>query len=134
PDFTLPDLENKPRQVSEWDGKLIVINFWATWCPPCREEIPIFIALQEEFADRGLQFIGIALQDADEVRDFVAETGMNYPVLTGYREVIKIAESLGNDIGALPYTVIINRDGVIEFTRAGPMDEPAIRDTLSRYL
>ncbi len=134
PDFSLPDLEGEMRSLNEWDGKLIVINFWATWCPPCREEIPVFMELQEEFADRGLQFLGIALQEAEEVRDYVNETGMNYPVLTGYREVIKIAAALGNYMGALPYTVVINREGVIEFVKAGPLDLETARSTLLQYL
>lgn len=134
PDFSLPDLEGQMRSLDEWDGKLIVINFWATWCPPCREEIPVFMELQEEFADRGLQFLGIALQEAEEVRDYVNEMGMNYPVLTGYREVIKIAAALGNYMGALPYTVVINREGVIEFVKAGPVDLDTARSTLLQYL
>ncbi|MCG8324546.1 MAG: TlpA family protein disulfide reductase [Thiotrichales bacterium] len=134
PDFSLPDLELRLRTMSEWDGKLIVLNFWATWCPPCREEIPVFISLQEEYAEQGLQFIGIALQDADEVREYVREMGMNYPVLTGYREVIALAEALGNTLGALPYTVIIDRDGTVTFTRAGPLDEAAARAAIAAYL
>ncbi len=134
PDFTLPDLDGQARQIAEWDGKLIVINFWATWCPPCREEIPVFMAMQAEYADRGLQFIGIALQDAEEVRDYVAETGINYPVLAGYREVVRIARALGNHMGALPYTVIINRNGTVEYTHTGPLDEAAARSAVARFL
>ncbi len=134
PDFVLPDLQAESRQMSEWDGKLVVINFWATWCPPCREEIPYFITLQSEYAEQGLQFIGIALQEADEVRDYAAKMKMNYPILTGYREVIKIAEALGNDVNALPYTVVIDQDGVVVFTRAGPIDEASLRRVLEPYL
>lgn len=134
PDFSLPDLQGETRSIAEWDGKLLVINFWATWCPPCLEEIPVFVSLQEEYRSQGLQFLGIALQDAEEVRDFVAETAMNYPVLTGYREVIKIASTLGNHMGALPYTVIVNREGVVKFIHAGPLDLDAARTTILNYL
>jgi len=134
PEFTLPDLDNQLRQLTEWQGKLIVINFWATWCPPCREEIPVFMALQDEHAGQGLQFIGIALQEADEVREYVAAMGINYPVLSGYREVIKLSEALGNYMGALPYTVIINRDGMVVFARAGPLDEATARSVIEAYL
>lgn len=134
PDFTLPDLDKQPRQLTEWQGKLIVINFWATWCPPCRDEIPVFMVLQDEYAGQGLQIIGIALQEADEVREYAAEMGINYPVLSGYREVIQLAESLGNHMGALPYTVIINRDGTLVFTRTGPLDEATARSVIKTYL
>lgn len=121
PDFVLQDKDGKERYVQEWDGKVLVINFWATWCPPCREEIPGFIRLQNKYADRGLQFVGIALQTAAEVQDFIAELGINYPVLVGLDDVIKVAEDYGNKSGVLPYTVIIDREQKIRFIRRGPL-------------
>ncbi len=123
PAFKLPDMEGVPHKVDEWHGRVILINFWATWCPPCREEIPMFIDLQTRFADRGLQVIGIALQQASEVREFADELNMNYPVLVGEQDVIRIATEYGNTIGALPYTAIISRDGKIAFVKRGPMTE-----------
>lgn len=119
--FSLLDVNGEQRSLSEWQGKIIAINFWATWCGPCREEIPAFVELQEQYANDGLQFIGVALQEADEIRDFLKEFNVNYPSLVGADNVIQIAKQLGNDIGALPYTVIINRDGIISFTRRGPL-------------
>lgn len=121
PPFTLPDLDGAPREVAEWDGRVLAINFWATWCPPCRKEIPEFVALQEKYRDRGLQFVGIALERPDPVRAFVAEHGVNYPVLAGEMDVIAVAEAYGNHVGALPYTVIVGRDGRIAFVHAGPL-------------
>ena len=94
PEFTLPDLDGQLRSISEWDGKVIALNFWATWCPPCLKEVPEFVLLQAKYQAQGLQFIGIALQRPEEVRDFVAENGMNYPVLAGELEVIKTGRSL----------------------------------------
>lgn len=119
PDFSLPDLEGKERHISEWDGQVVALNFWATWCPPCLKEIPEFIALQAKYADQGLQFIGIALQQAEDVTDFVQSHGMNYPVLVGEMAVIKLAKDYGNHIGALPYTVIIDRQGQIAYVKHG---------------
>ncbi len=120
-DFSLFDADGQQRRMSEWQGKVIVINFWATWCPPCREEIPAFVELQEQYANDGLQFVGVALQEAEEVRDFLEEFNVNYPSLVGTEDVIKVAKKLGNDIGALPYTVIIDRHGIISFTHRGPL-------------
>jgi peroxiredoxin len=121
PVFSLPDMDGELHNVDEWRGQVIVVNFWATWCPPCLEEIPVFIELQKRFADRGLQIIGIALQQAHEIRDFADEMKINYPVLVGEQDVIRITTEYGNNIGALPYTAIINRDGKIAFVKRGPL-------------
>ncbi len=119
PEFTLPDLDGRQRSITEWDGKVVALNFWATWCPPCLKEVPEFVSLQEKYRTQGLQFIGIALQKPEEVREFVAEHGVNYPILAGELEVIKLAEAYGNSIGALPYTVIIDRNGQIAHVKPG---------------
>lgn len=133
-DFSLLDVDGQQRSVSEWQGKIIVINFWATWCAPCREEIPAFVELQEQYGNDGLQFLGIALQEAEEVRDFLKEFNVNYPSLVGSEDVIKIAKRLGNDIGALPYTVIIDRNGIISFTRRGPLHKPEAEKVIQALL
>ena len=120
-DFSLLDGDGQQRQISEWQGKILVLNFWATWCAPCRAEIPAFVELQQQYKNDGLQFIGIALQEAEEIRDFLQEFNVNYPSLVGSGDVIKVAKQLGNDIGALPYTVFIDRNGTISFTHRGPL-------------
>jgi peroxiredoxin len=121
PEFSLPDLGGVMHDIGEWDGRVLVLNFWATWCPPCREEIPQFVRLQRQYRERGLQFIGIALQPGDEVGGFVQELGMNYPVLAGEQEVVDIAQAYGNHVGALPYTVVIGRDGRVRRLHMGPI-------------
>ena len=120
--------------IAEWDGKVIAINFWATWCPPCIKEIPEFVELQHKYQSQGLQFIGIALQRPEEVLDFMKEKGMNYPVLAGEMEVIEISELYGNNIGALPYTVIIDRAGLIQYVKRGPLSMDSAKNIISKLL
>ena len=121
PDFSLPDKDGNMRSVQEWDGQVLVINFWATWCPPCRDEIPEFIKLQNKYSAQGLQFIGIALHKPEEVQGFVAELGMNYPILVGEEAVIRVAGDYGNQTGILPYTVVIDRNKRIVFVKKGAL-------------
>ncbi|MBQ0724163.1 MAG: TlpA family protein disulfide reductase [Cycloclasticus sp.] len=113
PDFSLLDLEGEVRHINEWDGQYIVLNFWATWCPPCRKEIPEFIALQKKYGSAGLQFIGVAIDDTEAVSQFAMEMGFNYPNLIAESEGIALANQYGNTYGALPFSVIINREGQI---------------------
>ena len=123
PDFSLPDLEGRQHGPGEWSGKILILNFWASWCPPCLKEIPAFIRLQEKYAGRAVQIVGIALQRAEEIRDFVIAKGINYPVLVGEEEVIRVAEQYGNQMGTLPYTVVIDREQRIAFIKRGPLTE-----------
>lgn len=133
-DFMLEDTDGVKRRLSEWQGKVVALNFWATWCPPCREEIPHFVTLQARYLDDGLQFVGITLQQADEVQNFLAEFNVNYPSLVGGFGAIHLAKVMGNNSGALPYTVIIDRNGLITFTKSGVLSvseaESVIRSLL----
>ena len=133
-EFSLSDVNGEQRSLSEWQGKVIAINFWATWCSPCREEIPAFIELQQQYSSEGLQFIGIALEPADEVRGFINEYHINYPSLLGGGDVIKVGKQLGNGIGALPYTVIIDRSGKIAFARRGPLSKSEAESVIRTLL
>ena len=83
PDFRLPDPDGIERGPGDFAGKVLVVNFWATWCPPCREEMPGFMTLQTRYAERGVQFLGVATDEVDNVRRFVAEMGLNYPTVYG---------------------------------------------------
>lgn len=134
PEFVLPDLEGRPRSPADWSGKVLVLNFWAKWCPPCLVEIPAFMRLQDKYAERGVQFVGIALHTPDEVLDFVHAKGINYPILTGMLEVMRVAELYGNTAGALPYTVIIDRKQQVAFIRRGPLSENETEQQINSLL
>lgn len=129
-EFSAMDTIGNMRNIKEWDGKIVFLNFWATWCPPCKEEIPHFIELQQEYGDQGLQFIGVAIDDEAAVRKFVDSTGMNYPSLMVQSEGVELAKRYGNGIGILPYTVIINPDGVISNTIQGPLKKERAKQML----
>ena len=113
PAFTLMDLEARPRSISDWDGQVILINFWATWCPPCVREIPAFNQLYETYKNKGFTIIGIALDNKQDVIDFTDPMGVEYPILLGDQEGIKLTQEYGNHLGVLPFTVIIDRQGRI---------------------
>jgi len=134
PDFSLMDVSGQLRNVSEWKGKVLAINFWATWCPPCLEEIPHFIKLQYKYGHQGLQFLGIALEGVDEVSEFASEIGINYPLLVGEQEVIKLGGKFGNHMGGLPYTVILDRNGHINFIKMGPLSASEAEQVITSLL
>lgn len=134
PDFRLADLEGEMRHVKEWDGKVLVVNFWATWCAPCRKEIPFFNTLQARYGDKGLQFIGIAVDDARAVKRFMEIIPIDYPVLVGDDDAIPIAKAYGNREGILPFTVFVRRDGTIASIAKGGLTEDITEQTLLKLL
>lgn len=134
PEFWLSDLEGTRRGIAEWDGKLVVMNFWATWCPPCLHEIPMFIALQERYQGRGVQFLGIAIDEADKVREFADAVGLNYPTLHGQLDAIEVMGAYGNQSGGLPFTVLIDRSGQVVARHPGVLDEAAATALIDQFL
>jgi thiol-disulfide isomerase/thioredoxin len=113
------DLDGNLHSFSEWHGKVLVVNFWATWCHPCRLEIPEFIQLQNKYRGQGLVFVGLALDQKDKVRQFVGELAVNYPILLGDLGGMELARKMGNGIGNLPYTVVFDRNGNLVATKLG---------------
>lgn len=134
PDFNLPDVSGNQHTISEWQGKIRIINFWATWCTPCREEIPEFIALQKQYGDKGLQFIGIAIDDQEPVDEFVASNTINYPILLGGLNGIALAHQLGNIMDAVPFTLVVNQQGQIIHRHPGKFSREQITEIISPLL
>ena len=120
--------------LADFRGKVVVVNFWATWCVPCREEMPEFVKAQRELGDRGLQFVGIAADDAAKVKAFADELGLNYPALIGGYGAIELSKSLGNQVGALPYTLFIDRSGRISRTHLGPIKPAELKSIVGQLL
>lgn len=134
PDFRLPDHTGVERSVSEWDDKVMVLNFWATWCSPCLKEIPEFIELQTEYGARGLQFVGIAIDDLDNVVRYMGEAGINYPILIGQMDAIELATRYGNRVGALPFTAVVDHGGPVVFSKAGALTLEEARSIIEPLL
>ena len=112
-DFSFPDAADHVQAISQWQGKVLVINFWATWCPPCLQEIPEFIKLQAEYQHLGLQFVGVAIDDKQSVAAYLQGININYPILIAGDEGIGVSKQFGNILNAVPYTVIVNRLGQV---------------------
>jgi thiol-disulfide isomerase/thioredoxin len=119
--LALPDLASVDQPLAQWRGKMLIVNFWATWCTPCRDEMPEFVKAQRQFGARGLQFVGIAIDDAPKVRQFADEIGVNYPILLGGYGAVELSRTLGNRVGALPFTVFVDRGGRVVHTQLGPL-------------
>lgn len=131
---SIADLAGRPRTLTEWRGKVLVVNFWATWCPPCLKEIPEFMRMQERLEAQGVQFVGIAADREDKVREFARNYKINYPILLGQMDVIEIARLAGNRVGGLPFTVVVDRQGRWVHSESGALDEPRLQEILRPLL
>ena len=119
----LADLKGAPQSIGQWRGQVLVVNFWATWCAPCREEIPGFVRLQERYGAHGLRFVGIAFDQPEKVTEFAREFGINYPLLTGGLDTMELLREAGNRAGVLPYTLVIDRAGNLVSQQPGGLKE-----------
>ncbi|MEP6996628.1 MAG: TlpA disulfide reductase family protein [Betaproteobacteria bacterium] len=132
--LSLPDASGQAQQLAQWRGKVLVVNFWATWCAPCREEMPDFIRAQTEYGGKGLQVVGIAVDNADKVQQFAHELGLNYPALIGGYGAMDLSKGLGNTLVALPFTLILDRQGKVAYTHLGQVKADKFRDIIVKLL
>ena len=132
PDFTLPSLDGRKVKLSDFRGKAVLLNFWATWCPPCKVEMPWFADLQKQYADDGLVVLGVAMDDSkpDTIAKFASDLGVNYEVLLG---TDKVSDDYG-DVQYLPTTFYIGRDGTIVDKMTGLLGRKEIEDAVRKTL
>lgn len=113
PDFTLTDLHGAPRPISEWAGRIRLINFWATWCAPCLREMPLLQALHQEQGDSGVQIVGVAVDRQADVERFITEAGISYPILVGQQDAMDLSTDLGLESLVLPFSVVVDSGGEV---------------------
>lgn len=130
----LLDEQQQLQSLQQWRGKLLVINLWATWCPPCRAEMPGFVKLQQKYAQQNVQFIGLAVDDLAAVQRYGKETPVNYPLLMANEQVMPLFKQLGNHSGSLPYTLIIAPQGQPLRARQGYWPETLLDGVLKTTL
>ncbi len=130
--FVLEDLDGQARSLAEFRGRPLLVNFWATWCPPCRREIPLLKTLQSE--NQGLTVVGIAVEEAEPVRQLAAEMAFNYPILIGEQTAIDLAVALGIEFIGLPYTVLIDARGRVIEVHTGELREEDARHAIEVLL
>ncbi|MBR0566688.1 TlpA family protein disulfide reductase [Azoarcus sp. L1K30] len=130
----LPDTEGSIQPVEQWRGKVIVANFWATWCPPCRKEIPDFVAASRGLGEYPVQFVGISIDMADKVKAFKREFDVPYPLLIASPDVLGLASGFGNAAQGLPFTVILDRNGVARHVKLGALNQSELEGKIRALL
>ena len=132
PDFSLYDLNGNSTPIATWDKHIVLINFWASWCPPCRREIPVFSELREFYRDDGFEVVGIAIDEKEKVLAFLQSIPtVQYPQLIGYDDALKAAAALGNHSGGLPYSVLLDKQGIIRYVKAGELDRQTLIEQIA---
>jgi thiol-disulfide isomerase/thioredoxin len=129
-----PDLQGQARRLLDWNGKVAVVNFWATWCEPCREEIPLLIEVSGKYATAGVEVVGIALDTVAKIQEYAANYRISYPLLVGDARALDLIRDLGNKAGALPYTVVLDRRGVVASRRLGAYKPGELDQVLASIL
>ncbi len=128
------DLAGKKRTLDDWRGRILVVNFWATWCPPCREEIPALVLAREKLLPSGVEFIGIAVDQAAKVSEFTASVPISYPVLVSGSAALDLMRKLGNPSGGLPFTIVLDRNGALVHRNLGIVTQAKIESLVTPML
>ena len=130
---TFSDLAGARQALGQFQGKVLVLNFWATWCEPCRAEMPAFQRLHERWASRRVQFLGLSDESAELAGRFGRQLGVGYPLWIGADEVAALSRRLGNQLGGLPHTVVVGPQGEVLEQKVGPYTESELEAILLKY-
>jgi thiol-disulfide isomerase/thioredoxin len=130
PELNLPDIDGRETSSANWAGKVVIINYWASWCPPCVREMPLLIQTQDELGPAGVQVVGIAVDRLEDVKKFIADYPVNYPILMANPEAVALSRRLGNRVEGLPFTVIFDRRGRRVFSHTGEITETVLEAEL----
>jgi thiol-disulfide isomerase/thioredoxin len=126
--------DGKPVNTENWQGKVLVVNFWASWCPPCVEEMPTLDKIQAEYAAKNVLIVGIGIDSPSNIRDFLSKTPVDYPIVIGGLNGSNISKEMGNSQGALPYTVVINAKGKSTYTKLGKISGDELKNAINSAL
>jgi thiol-disulfide isomerase/thioredoxin len=130
--LSFPDVRGQPQALSQWRGQVVVVNFWASWCAPCREEMPDFVELRTQHRAGGVEFVGIAIDNQANVARFLQRRPVNYPILVGEGAAHSLVRQLGNPSGALPYTIVLDRDGTVALSHLGRLPRATLDAALRK--
>jgi thiol-disulfide isomerase/thioredoxin len=128
---SLPDTGGAPRSFAQYRGKPVVVNFWASWCAPCVKEMPALSELQRRYASKGVAFVGIGVDSAKNITQFLDKVKVSYPVYVAGFGGADLARQFGNNAGGLPFTVVIDRSGRVRYTKLGEVDPAALGAALN---
>ena len=126
--------DGKPANSENWRGKVLVLNFWASWCPPCVEEMPALDRIAQEYASKNVLIVGIGIDSPSNIREFLQKTLVSYPIVLGGIEGSNLSKQMGNTQGALPYTVVINPKGKSIYTKLGKISEEELKKAINSAL
>jgi thiol-disulfide isomerase/thioredoxin len=129
-----PDLSGRSRRLAEWRGRPLLVNFWATWCAPCREELPLLDAVRRQYAANGIEVVGIAVDNAANVREYLQSTKVDYPVQIADSAAVDLMRGLGNRSGGLPFTVAFDAAGRIRERKLGPYSAAELQAQVAALL
>lgn len=130
---SLPDLQGKIQPLSQWQGKTLIVNFWASWCAPCVKEMPELSALQQDIKAQGVQIIGIGIDSEEKIREFSARHPVSYPLYVSGMEGIELGRMMGNTRGGLPFTLLLDSNGKLKKSYLGQLDMAELRKDLASH-
>ncbi|MGQ0528813.1 MAG: TlpA family protein disulfide reductase [Panacagrimonas sp.] len=134
PDLNLPTLDGGVVRLADLRGKLVLINFWATWCAPCLKEIPVLVDMQERYGARGFQMLGPAMDDPEQIRLMLPRLKIQYPILIGDTAIASAMDTLGDTLGALPFSVLISADGYVLARKHGEYEAEELSRLIEAHL